>query len=63
MNKSPIIEEIRHYREEHAKACGFDLKRIHEDITHAEQELRKMGWTLVTEKARMRPPVAPISGQ
>ena len=53
MNKSPIIDEIRNYREEHARSCGYDLKRIAEDIRRTEQRLREEGCTLVVEKAEM----------
>ena len=56
MNRSPIIEEIRRYREEHARSCGFDLKRIAEDIRRTEQRLREEGCIVVLEKAEMNTP-------
>ena len=63
MNKSPIIDEIRAYREEHARSCGFDLERIVEDTRRVEQKLREEGWTLVTEKAEKKPPAGPKTPQ
>ena len=54
MNRSPIVDEIRNYREAHARCHGFDLKRIAEDIRHGEQKLRDEGWTVVVEKPQNR---------
>ena len=59
MNNASIIEEIRYYREDHARSCGFDLKRIVEDTRRAEQKLREEGWTVVREKAKKKAPVGP----
>ncbi len=63
MNKSPIIDEIRNYREAHARSCGFDLKRVAEDIRHGEQKLRDEGWTIVVEKVERKAPAAQKSVQ
>lgn len=60
MNRSPIIDEIRNYREQHARSCGFDLKRIAEDIRRGEQKLREEGWTIVAaEKVEVGDPTGP----
>jgi len=63
MNRSPIVEEIRHYRQEHARSCGHDLNRIAEDIRRGEQKLRDEGWTIVVEKAEMSTPAASKTGR
>lgn len=63
MNKDPIIEEIRRYREEHARSLDFDLKRIVEETRETEQRLREQGWTVVREKAVRRKPIGPPSVQ
>jgi len=54
MNRSPIIDEIRKYREKHARSCAFDLTRIVEDTRRAEQKLRQEGWTVVHENAERK---------
>jgi len=56
MNSSPIVDEIRNYREAHARSHGFDLKRIVEDIRHGERKLRDEGWTIVVEKVEQKAP-------
>ncbi|HOE67045.1 MAG TPA: hypothetical protein PLO62_11020 [Candidatus Hydrogenedentes bacterium] len=58
MNKSPIVEEIRACREAHARSCGYDLDRILKDIRLSEQKLREEGWTVVAERAEMKPSAA-----
>ena len=56
MNSSPIIDEIRQCREEHARSCNSDLLQIVNDIRRTEEELREQGWTVVIEKAKMCSP-------
>ena len=31
MNKDPIVEEVRKYREENAAKFGFDVRKVAED--------------------------------
>ena len=57
MNNPSIIEEIRKYREEHARKFGFDLGRIVEDAQQTEGTLRDEGWNVVTLKAIKRHPL------
>ncbi len=45
MNTDSLVDEIRKYREEHARSCNYDLKCIVEDIQRGEQRLREEGWT------------------
>ena len=54
MNNPSIIEEIRHYREEHARKFDFDIARIVEDAQQVEGKLRNEGWNVVTLKAAKR---------
>jgi len=63
MNNDPIIEEIRRYREEHARSLDFDLKRIVEETRKTEQKLSEQGWIVVREKAVRRNPTGPPSTQ
>ncbi len=51
MNNTSIIDEIRGYRENHARTFGFDLDRIVEDTRRAEERLRSEGWNVVRLKA------------
>lgn len=57
MHNPPIIEEIRNYREEHARKFAFDLGRIVEDAQRMEEGLRKEGWNVVTLKAIKHQPL------
>ncbi|MDQ1256535.1 MAG: hypothetical protein QG656_1131 [Candidatus Hydrogenedentes bacterium] len=59
MNDPSLIDVIRQYREEHARSCGFDLKRIAEDIRRDEEELRRKGWTVVAGKTCMKESARP----
>ena len=36
MINDPIVDEVRHYRIEHAKKFGYDLERIVEDLKKKE---------------------------
>lgn len=63
MNTSPIIDEIRNYREAHARSFGFDLKRIAEDIRRTERKLREEGCVVVVERAKMNTSVESRTAQ
>ncbi len=38
MEKDPIVEEVRKYREAHAKKFNYDLKRICQDLKEKEKK-------------------------
>jgi hypothetical protein len=49
MWKDPIVEEIRHFRDEHAKKFNYDLDAIYKDI---QQRQAQSGKKLVSLPAR-----------
>lgn len=42
MINDPIVEEVRHYRKEHAARYGNDLNRIVEALKKMEQESNRV---------------------
>lgn len=38
MEKDPIVEEVRQYRDEHAKKHDYDLKKICRDLKEKEKK-------------------------
>ena len=51
MNKDTILEDLRAYRDAHAKAFGYDFDRIVADIRKHERQLKKEGWKFVRPKS------------
>ena len=40
MKKDPIVEEVRKFRESHARTFNYDLKRICKDLKTKEKNYR-----------------------
>jgi hypothetical protein len=45
---NPLLEEIRQVREEMARECGFDVRRMMDQIRAREQELKAQGVKFVS---------------
>ncbi len=55
MKTDPILNEIRRFRDEHAKKFNYDLNAICEDHRRHAAELKKQGWKFVKLPRRRRP--------
>lgn len=55
MKTDPILDEIRRYRDEHAKRFNYDLDAIFADHRRHAAELKKQGWKFVKLPRRRRP--------
>ncbi len=49
----PFVDEIRKIRDEHAKEFNYDLQAISEDIYRKREELKKQGWTFVSQPSEI----------
>jgi len=41
MWKDPIVEEVRRFREKHAAAFRYDLRKIYDDLKNREKESKQ----------------------
>lgn len=41
MWSDPIVEEVRKYRDEHARKFHYDIDRIYEDLKSSEEQRRQ----------------------
>jgi hypothetical protein len=55
----PIVEEVRHYRMEHTRKFGGDLKLIREDLRRIQRE---SGCQVVRRPPKLLPPVKESQG-
>jgi hypothetical protein len=49
-----IIDEIRRYRDEHARKCGYDIHKIFEELRQGTEKLKAEGWEFVSPEPRAR---------
>jgi hypothetical protein len=49
-----IIDEIRRFRDEHARQCGYDIHKIFEELRQGTEKLKAEGWKFVSPKPRVR---------
>lgn len=47
MRTDPILEELRAFRDAHAKQFDYDVRKMAANIRRHEQELKTRGWKLV----------------
>jgi hypothetical protein len=47
-----ILDEIRRFRDEHARQCGYDIHRIFEEIRQGTEKLKSEGWKFVSPEPR-----------
>ena len=45
--ETEILDEIRKVRDEHAKECGYDVRRAFEQMRVETEQLKKEGWRVV----------------
>jgi hypothetical protein len=50
MKTDPILDELRHMRDAHAKEFNYDLKAIAADHNLYAAKLKKEGWIFVRPK-------------
>jgi len=55
-----IIDEIRRFRDEHARQCGYDIHKVFEDIREGTEKLKAEGWKVVSPEPRL--PREPVDG-
>ena len=54
MKSNAILDEIRHFRDAHAKQFNYDLDAIYEDHRSHAEELKRQGWKFVKPPRRRR---------
>ncbi len=59
MTDDPIVAEVRKHRDEIARECGHDLRRIFEYFRDREKE----GGRKVVDRSRERERIKPASGE
>lgn len=52
MKENEILDEIHRYREEHARAFGYDIHKIFADIRRNTERLKAEGWNVVSPAPR-----------
>ena len=49
-----ILDEIRHVRDEMARECGYNVRKLSEKIAEGTEKLKAEGWKFVSPKPRVR---------
>lgn len=52
MNENEILAEIRAVRDEHARACDYDIHKIFADLRAETARLEAEGWKVVSPPPR-----------
>jgi hypothetical protein len=51
MMEAEILDEIRKVRDEHAKGCGYDVRRAFEQMRAESELLKAEGWRVIDRSA------------
>ena len=60
MKENEILDEIHRYREEHARAFGYDIHKIFADIRRNTERLKAEGWNVVYPAPRDTEPASTL---